>query len=284
MRFNPLLTNELRLKTRNWRTYTMISIYLLILGGLGLLTFSASLWQIRFGYIDLADIGRNVFIFLSVLQFVIIYFIIPGFTSNAITSEKEKQTFDLLVCTQLSPRNIVLGKLLAALTVVVLMIFASLPIYAFVFLLGGVTFGEVLKLIIIYLLTTFIYGSIYIYLSSRFKRSQSTVIFSYGLALSFLVLSIILTALIAGLFVSRRLDGPFPYLLLLHPGALFEMLYPEISELLEMVSFKRYPFSGAFSWLKFWHISLTINLSLSGLSLYLATQSVNPLKKGKNSG
>lgn len=284
MRINPLLTNELRLRTRNWRTYMMITLYLLILGGLGLLTFTTSLWQIRFGYIDLADVGRNVFIFLSILQFIMIYFIVPGFTSNAITSEKERQTFDLLVCTQLSPRNIVLGKLLAALSVVVLMIFASLPIYSFVFLLGGVTLGEVLKLIIIYLLTTFIYGSFYIYLSSRFKRSQSTVIFSYGLALAFLGLTLLLTALIAGLFASRRLDGPFPYLVLLHPGALFEILYPELSELLEMMSFKRYPFNGTFSWLKFWHISLAINLTLSGLSLFLATHSVNPLKKGRNSG
>ena len=284
MRINPILTNELRLRTRNWRTFMMITLYLLILGGLGLLTFSASLWEIRFGHVDLAEIGRRVFIFLSVLQFIMIYFIVPGFTSNAITSEKERQTFDLLISTQLTPRNIILGKLGAALSVVILTIIASLPIYAFVFLLGGVTIAEVLKLTLVYIATAFIYGSMYIYLSSRFKRSQSTVIFSYGLALALIGITFLLTGLIAVLFTSRRLDAPFPYLLFLHPGALMEFVYPEIAELIEVMSNQRYPFVGRFEWLKFWHISLTINLLISGLSLFLATNSINPLKKGKYSG
>lgn len=284
MRVNPLLTNELRLRTRNWRTYTMIAIYLLILGGLGLLNFSSSLWEIRHGFADLALIGRRVFMFLSILQFIMIYFLVPGFTANAVTSERERQTLDLLICTQLSPRNIIFGKLVAALSVVVLTIIASLPIYAFVFLLGGVTLAEVLKLIFVYLATAFIYGSMYIFLSSKFKRSQSTVIFSYGLALALSGITVLLTGLIAGLFISRRLDPPFPYLLYLHPGALMEIVFPELGDLIEMISNKRYPFEGRLEGVKFWQISLVINLLLSGLSLFLATLAVNPLKKSKHGG
>ena len=284
MKVNPLLTNELRLRMRNWRTFGMVSVYLLVLGGIGLLFFTTNLWEIRSGYGDLAKVGRLMFIFLSILQFIMIYFLVPGFTANSISSEREKQTFDLLVCTQLSPISIVSGKLVAALSTVLLVIFASLPVYGFVFLLGGVTLGEVVKLLVIYIYTAFVYGSFYIYLSAKFKKSQSAVIMSYGVALVLLGLTVMITAIIVGIFQSRRMDGPFPFLLLLNPGIIAEWLYPEVSEPLGFFSFNRYPFTGFFSGVKFWQLSAIVNLILSALALYGATIAVNPLKKGKRSG
>lgn len=284
MKVNPLLTNELRLRMRNWRTFGMVSVYLLVLGGIGILFFSTSLWEIRSGYADLAKVGRFLFIFLSVIQFLMIFFLVPGFTANSISSEKEKQTFDLLVCTQLSPLSIVGGKLFAALSTVVLVIFASLPVYGFVFLLGGVSLGEVIKLVVIYIYAAFVYGSYYIFLSTKFKKSQSAVIFSYGVALVLLGLTLVMTAIIVAIFQSQGKDGPFPFLLVLNPGIIAEWIYPEIEEPLRFFSFGLYPFVGFFSWLKFWHMGVVTNLTLSVLSLYGATVAVNPLKKGKRSG
>lgn len=284
MRINPLLTNESRLRMRNWRTFGLLAVYLLILGGIGVMFFSAFSWEIQRGGTDLADVGRNVFIFLSVIQFVMIYFIVPGFTSNSITMEKERQTFDLLVCTQLSPRSIVLGKLVAALNNVVLLIIASLPIYGFIFLLGGVTLGEVIKLVIIYLYAAFVYGSFYTFLSSKFNKSQPAVIISYGLALFLMGMTAVLTAVIAGISYSRGVEPPFPYLMLLHPGAIAEWIHPEVADIIRAMSANAYPFTGFFSEVKFWMISVVINLALGGLSLYLAAVEVNPLKKGKRSG
>ncbi len=284
MRVNPLLTNELRLRMRNWRTFMMVAVYLAVLGGIGLLFFSASLWDIRRGYTDLAQVGRYVFIFLSVIQFLMIYFLVPGFTANSISSEKERQTFDLLVCTQLMPKNIVFGKLVAALSTVVLVMVASLPIYGFVFLLGGVAVGELVKLMVIYVYTAFVYGSFYIFLSSKFNKSQSAVIVSYGVALFLLGMTFVLTAIFAAISYSRGNSAPFPFLMYFHPGAIAEWLFPEVSTLISQISDGKYPFIGTMRSVKFWHISVILNTALSIGALYVAMISVNPLKKGKRSG
>lgn len=257
---------------------------MVILGGLGTMFFATAYWSLQYGGVDLSEVGRNLFIFLSIIQFLMIYFIVPGFTSNSITAEKERQTFDLLVCTQLTPMNIISGKLFSALNNVVLLIFASLPVYGLVFLLGGVTVGELVKLVLIYLYTAFVYGGYYTFLSSKFKKSQPAVIVSYVLALMFLGLTVIITTIIAGLTQVRNLPLPFPYFLLLNPGSIAEFLYPEVGEVFKAISGGKYPFTGILQGVKFWALSGSINIILSGLALYWASKEVNPLKKGKRSG
>ncbi|SHJ68222.1 ABC-2 family transporter protein [Anaerobranca californiensis DSM 14826] len=284
LKLNPILTNESRLKMRNWRTFVLVAVYLTILGGLGIMFFATNYWSFQYGGVDLAQIGRNLFVFLSIIQFLMIYFIVPGFTSNSITYERERQTFDLLVCTQLTPMKIISGKLLAALNNVVLLIFASLPIYGLVFLLGGVTLGELVKLVLIYLYTAFVYGGYYTFISSKFKKSQPAVIISYVISLMFLGLTMIIASIIAVLFQARNLPLPFPYILLLNPGSMAEFLYPEVREFFNSISGGKYPFSGVFQGVKFWMLSGGINIVLSGLCLYWASREVNPLRQSKRSG
>ena len=66
-------------------------------------------------------------------------FITPGLTAGAISTEREKQTLSILLTTSQSSFQIISGKLLSSIAFLLLLIVAGLPIYSLVFLFGGIS-------------------------------------------------------------------------------------------------------------------------------------------------
>lgn len=288
MRINPLLAKELRLRMRTWRSFAVVSLYLLALGGFCLFFFASFTSNLRHGYQDPSDVGQNMFYALTFLQCGLLYFLLPGLTANVISGERESQTFDLLVCTQLTPMNIVLGKLTASLSTMLLLIIASLPLYSIVFLLGGVSPAEIAILIAIMVISAFNYGSYYLYLSSLFQRSSIAVLAGYALALFLSGGTLLINGLYAALVGGRGYPGlPLYYLLLFNPLALLEWLFPEpgqeiVGQLMEMASRSAsYPLTGPLSWLRFWHVALLVHVVLAIVALRAASRLVDPLHAEK---
>lgn len=286
MRLNPLLAKELRLQMRTWRTFSMVSVYLLILGGLGVLFFSNFTYSMRLGYTDSAQVGQSLFIFLALLQFSLIYLFVPGLAAASISGEKERQTFDLLVCTRLTPLGIVLGKLVSSLSTVFILILSSLPLYGFVFLLGGVSPGELAILITMLMLSALFFGSFTVLFSALFRKTTVCFIAAYGLAGLLLGGTLLLNGLNLALFQQTGGAPPLHFLLVLNPLVLFEWLYPEpLGGLLSQLSQNAYPFRypAWLSRLKFWHLHFGTGALLSLGSLLWSARLVNPLR-GRRKG
>lgn len=286
MRLNPLLANELRLQMRTWRTFIMVAVYLLILGGLGAVFFANFSRGMRFGYMDSAQLGQNLFVFLGVLQFALVFLFVPGLAAASVSGERERQTFDLLVCTQLTPIGIILGKLASSLSTVFLLIFASLPLYGFIFTLGGVSPGELAILVAILMLSALFFGSLTVCVSALFRKTTVSFITVYGLAMLLLGGTLLLNGLNSALF-HQAAAPPLHYLLLLNPLVLFEWLYPEeLREALHHFSQGSYPFRSP-AWLarlKFWHLHLSLSALLAASALAWSARLVNPLRTGKSKG
>ncbi|MCR3922690.1 MAG: ABC transporter permease, partial [Firmicutes bacterium] len=279
-RINPLLAKEMRLQMRSWRTFAMVAFYLVVLGGFGTIFFSSMSGGLRMGNMDSAQLGQSMFIFLSLLQFALIVLFVPGLTANAISGEKERQTFDLLVSTQLTSLGIVLGKLTASLSTVFLLIFSSLPLYGFVFLLGGVAPRELAILVIILMLTALLFGSVTLLFSALFRKTTLSFIAAYGLAGFILGGTLMLNALNTALFY-RGAALPLHYLLVINPLVLFEWLYPEaLVSLFSQLSQNTYPFR-TLSWLHFWHLNIIANALIAAVSLGWAARLVNPLRASR---
>lgn len=279
LKINPLLGKELRIRMRNWRTFGMISLYLLVLGGFAVLFFLSNFYSLGRGT-SLAEVGRNLFTFLSVSQFIIVIFLVPALAGNAISGEKERQTIDLLVCTQLTPFRIVTGKLTAALSAVVLLIFASLPLYGFVFLLGGVSPGEVLKLFIIVLGTALLVGCWSLMFSALFRRTVAAIVASYVLLFFLLGGSSTLFILLSSIFY--RTQGAVPYFLIMsiNPLSFLGWLYPEFFR--DILSALGPNWVGRN--LQLWHLALLIQGAMAAFSLWAATRAINPLKLSRKRG
>ena len=81
---------------------------------------------------------------VTAVELGLICLLAPALTADLISGERERQTLDLLLVTPLSRRQIVIGKLVAALGSLLLLIVLALPIQALAVLIGGIGLEELL--------------------------------------------------------------------------------------------------------------------------------------------
>lgn len=177
---------DLRGRMRGRRAFIVLTIYLLLLAGFGWMvqTLIQRGFETGFGGSSAfasAAIGQGVFAALLMLMTLQVVFLAPSSTAGAISLEREKQTLDLLVATPISSFAIVVGKLLSALVWVFLLILASLPLMAVVFVYGGIGPEGVLAGYVVLVATAFGLGSFGILCSSLVRRTTaSTAITIFG--------------------------------------------------------------------------------------------------------
>jgi ABC-type transport system involved in multi-copper enzyme maturation permease subunit len=177
---------ELRGRMRGRRAFIILTIYLLLLGGFPLMVeriMEASFLSPFSGGSATAGpaIGQGVFAALLMLMTLQVVFLAPSSTAGAISLEREKQTLELLVTTPISSLAIVIGKLLSALIYVFLLIAASIPLMAAVFVFGGVAPEDVIRGYIVLIVTAIGLGSFGLLCSSVVKRTTAaTAITIFG--------------------------------------------------------------------------------------------------------
>lgn len=181
MNLAPVLVKELRSAMRGRRAMLALTVYLsiLLLTALAIYAIASS----AAGGLEVAEtsesIGTGLFVSLSVLQAALVVLLAPAFTANAISQEREQKTLDVLTVTLVEPAAIVLGKLLAALAYVGMVLVASLPVMAMGFLFGGVEPTEVASVLGVHLLLALTFGAVGLFYSSFVRRTVWSTVFSY---------------------------------------------------------------------------------------------------------
>jgi ABC-type transport system involved in multi-copper enzyme maturation permease subunit len=123
--------------------------------------------------------GLTLFKYLVVFQMVLITLITPALSAGAISSERERQTIDLLFVTRIPPFSIIWGKLLASMSFVVLLLLLSVPIFSLVFLFGGIELDQVLYSFLVTIVAALALGLIGIAFSTWFRRTLAATVASY---------------------------------------------------------------------------------------------------------
>ena len=82
----------------------------------------------------------------AMLQLTLMLFFAPLFTAAAVSYEKDRRTFTLLLMTDLSDLEIVLGKLVAGLLNIFAILAASVGLLSLCAFFGGISFGQVMNL------------------------------------------------------------------------------------------------------------------------------------------
>jgi ABC-type transport system involved in multi-copper enzyme maturation permease subunit len=119
----------------------------------------------------------------------------------AVAQEKDRRTFELLLLTRMTNAELVLGKLLASMLAVLVLIFAGLPLLMMLVLLGGVSHEQVFRVFGVTLAAALAAGTLGSTIALwREKTFQ---------ALAMTALAIVLW-LLAGEAVSRGTFGPTP--------------------------------------------------------------------------
>lgn len=177
---------ELRGRMRGRRAFVILTLYLVLLGGFAWMYELILAAQVGVGIggggaFASAVIGQEIFGGLLMLITLLVVFLAPSFTAGAISLEREKQTLDLLVATPIPSFAIVVGKLLSALTYVFILIAASIPVTAIVFMFGGVAPDDVIRGYLVLVATAVGLGTFGLFCSTIVKRTQAaTVITTFG--------------------------------------------------------------------------------------------------------
>ena len=181
MKTNPVYKREIMVSARSFKLALMLLVFNGILALVALLNMYSNLAQVRMTAEVQYSSFLDLYLFVAVLEFMMLIFIMPAITSGSISGERERQTLELMLTTKMKPSEIVLGKLASALSTVFLMIVSSFPIVSLVFVYGGVTLKDVGLLMFCYLASALFVGSLGISCSAIFGRSTLATAVSYGI-------------------------------------------------------------------------------------------------------
>ena len=182
---NPLMVKELRGRMRGARAFVVLSVYLLLLScftSIIYYAFSVSSSGPG-GGTAMADAGKVIFYSVIVIEIFMVAFVTPGFTSGAISGEKERKTFEVLRTTLLPAHKLVLGKFSSALTYMVLLILAAVPLESLAFVLGGVVAAELVLALIILCTAAVFFASVGLFFSAMMRSTLAATILTYVVAL-----------------------------------------------------------------------------------------------------
>lgn len=161
MLIGPVFTREFTIAPRRPRLYIARAAY--VLGLLGLMSVA---WlmvtgtQVVRDIGDLSRFGTMLFQILAPLQLVVGLFFASLLTASAVSQEKDRRTLILLLLTNMTNSELVLGKLLASLLHVLVLMMATVPLFMICVLLGGVSFEQVGQAMAVTLTTTIVCGSL----------------------------------------------------------------------------------------------------------------------------
>lgn len=121
----------------------------------------------------------RIYYYAAGIEYFALLMMAPVLTASSITLEKERKTLGLLLTSQLSPREIIRGKLFSALSLLFETFVTALPILATVSIFGGVTWLELLVAVLVTAVSLFYASSVGILTSARLHTTTSATAAAY---------------------------------------------------------------------------------------------------------
>lgn len=178
---NPVIGRELRVRVRVGRAYLLQAAYLAFMILIVALAYE---WVVG----DLNNLRNPFQMQQALVDFYwlvvgtlisLIALIAPALTANAVTLERERKTMDLLLATPLTARHLLTGKLVGSFAFIVLLLSLTLPVSAVSVLLGGVSFGDLLRAYVLIASGGLVLCAIALFTSVYARNSTLAVLWSY---------------------------------------------------------------------------------------------------------
>jgi ABC-type transport system involved in multi-copper enzyme maturation permease subunit len=185
---NPVLQRELVSNLRMTRSFVLLGAYV---GLLGLLVYVAWPEDQRLDMMRSTKAQPLVnLLFLG--QYFLVSLMTPSFAAGAITGEKERKSYEMLMASPVLPGAIVLGKLAASLVPLLQLMIGALPIVMLCLPLGGVSPYEVGAAYLAMLCSVLLFAMLSLWCSSYFERTSAALVVSYLLILPLALIGVLL--------------------------------------------------------------------------------------------
>ncbi len=186
----PILIFDLVRAARRQRFVVARTFYVLLialtLGWLFVMASGRHHWQVPSQ--QMTRFASNFFYAFLILQFSVMVLLTPAYTAGAIADEKERKTLEFLLATDLSNCEIVLGKMLARLLNLGMLLLAGLPVLSFLQFLGGVDFGTMLAATAATAVTVFSVAALSILNSVLCRRARHAIVLTYVAVIAYCLL------------------------------------------------------------------------------------------------
>jgi len=203
--YNPILIKEMRTRMRGKRAFVVLTIYITLLSLILSLIFLVITKNAPAMIVN--QMGKVLTPVMIYVQMGLICLIAPTFSASAISSEREQQTFDLLVASLAKPTTIVFGKVGASLSYLLLTLFGSLPLIALTYSLGGVDLADIAKSYLVMLMAGVTFCSLSFLWSTLIRRGVMAQLTSI-IAVIFLVAALPALALFFSALAGSFSGGP----------------------------------------------------------------------------
>ena len=218
-----IIERELLALLRSSKTLAIFAAIAISFSGIVFLKWPSS------GIVDLDGAkAREVFQWLTYAMLAAAILIVPVFPSTSLVKEIRGRTLELLLNSPLSRTSIYLGKALAMLGFVVLLLFATLPAMACCFLMGGLSLnGDVSRLYAFLLLVCAQLVVVGLLVGTYARSTEAALRWSYGVTFALTIVPYFPDAMfpggtspIAKAFQWLKLISPIPSLMqLLNQGS-----------------------------------------------------------------
>lgn len=148
---NPVWTRELRTRLRGREAAELIFFASICIAAAGFLPLLLAAGQLQ-DPLAVAAVARDVFFWLSLTLVAFLSLLVPGLTAEAFGVERARGTLELLLVTPMRGTEILRGKLLGAVSIVLLLMSPSLPLFGLVVLFRGAEVGQVLQIYLVLVL------------------------------------------------------------------------------------------------------------------------------------
>ena len=295
---NPVYNREMRVSSRSIRLPMILLLFNGILSLVSLLNMYSVVKQVKASAVIQYSSFMDMYEFVTTIEFILLMLIVPAVTAASISSERERQTLELMLTTQMTAFQVVMGKLLSSLSTLLLLILSGMPAVAMVFVYGGITWLDAISLFLCYITVAFFAGSVGICFSAMLKRSTVSTVVTYGVmiavaagtyfinkfALSLSAMSLNQTAVMYALGekMATPSSGGVFYLFLLNPAVTFFAIISRQtgsnSPMFEICG--RFGMESSGFVMEHWiPISILLQLAVGVVLIVLAVRCVEPVKK-----
>jgi hypothetical protein len=196
---NPVVIKELRQSVRSWAVTGMLLLFLAVLFCTAMIFLVTQAFELN---ID-RSLGEKVFsTFLVILTGASLLFI-PTYVGARLAGERQESNLDLLYVTALTPRRIILGKLLCGVYMAVLFFSTCMPFMVFTNLLRGID----LPTIFFILACLFIVLCVAIQVAIFLACLPIAKLWKILIALISLVAVFVLTGILVGVLIGSATSG-----------------------------------------------------------------------------
>jgi ABC-type transport system involved in multi-copper enzyme maturation permease subunit len=197
----PIFSVEMLTTARRGRYFALRVLYACILFFSLAVTYQASARMQHFNTLSQsANVANSFFQSFSMLQLLAVLFVGPAMAAGTIAVERERRTIEYLFATDLTNREIVLGKLTARFLQITALVLVGMPILAAAMLMGGIAPEQLFAVFLITVSTMAVVSVLAVTMSVWAARVRDAVTRVYVL-------------LFAALVVPTLVIGPMGYFL-----------------------------------------------------------------------